>query len=278
MAQDLNSQETEAGVRERRSGRRLDESVYDAIDTQLSQNDRISLLTLQAAVRARYGKYSYLEIGSFRGGSLQPFLVDDACSSVYSVDPHTGATPDARPRRIAYRANTTEGMVEGLTRAYGDRVAKLRCFESDASQVSESAVPSKPSLCFIDGEHTDSAFERDFASCLRLAADSVVIASDDTDVIYRGLRTALRGLERRGQPYRAYMLPDKIGVVEIGGMALHRDELVRDRLASIEASMYLMEELSRYRDFLWTIGRIPGVVPLRWILSRLPFGSVLKLR
>jgi hypothetical protein len=60
--------------------------------TQLSENDRISLLTLQAAVRERYAEYAYLEIGSFRGGSLQPFLVDDCCTTLYSIDPRTGVT------------------------------------------------------------------------------------------------------------------------------------------------------------------------------------------
>jgi hypothetical protein len=246
--------------------------------TQLSENDRISLLTLQAALRERYAEYAYLEIGSFRGGSLQPFLVDDCCTTLYSIDPRTGVTRDTRPRRINYSENTTEGMTRELRRVYGDRTLKLRCFESDASQLAESDVSTKPSFCFIDGEHTDAAFEKDFASCLRLADHAAVIAADDGDIIFRGLRNALQKLDQMGRPYRAYMLPDTIAVVEIGDIDLYRNRLVRDRLASIDLAMHLMDEVALYRDFLWAIGRLPGAVAFRRLASRFPFGKALRLR
>jgi hypothetical protein len=259
-------------------GRRFPVSIYDPISTQLSENDQISILTLQAALRQRGDEYAYLEIGSFRGGSLQPFLLDETCSTVYSIDPRTGVTKDTRPRRIAYSENSTDGMVRELRRVYGDRVLKLRCFESDASQVVMSDLTARPSFCFIDGEHTDAAFERDFLSCLRLAAHSAVIAADDGDLIFRGLRNALQKLDQVGRRWRAYMLPDTIAVVEIGDLDLYRNTLVRDHLASIDTAMYLMDELGRYRDFLWSVGRLPGAVTFRRLASRFPFGKALRLR
>lgn len=62
------------------------------IPSQTSLADREFLLDIQDLVRLHSGQYSYLEIGSFLGGTLAPFLIDSSCRAVLSVDERTSAT------------------------------------------------------------------------------------------------------------------------------------------------------------------------------------------
>ena len=83
----------------------LDTSVFEGIPSQTSDDDRKSLLALQAGVRSRRKTYTYLEIGSFLGGSLQPHLLDRSCERIYSIDKRCVVAPDDRDQTstITYR-------------------------------------------------------------------------------------------------------------------------------------------------------------------------------
>ncbi len=68
---------------------RLDMSLFSGIPTISSEGDRLSWLTVQRAVRRAKPDYTYLEIGSFVGGSLQQYYMDPKCRLVYSIDKRT---------------------------------------------------------------------------------------------------------------------------------------------------------------------------------------------
>ena len=72
----------------------LDTTLFDAVPCQLYDDDRRSLLAVQAAVRRRAGAYRYLEIGSYLGGSIQAHLLDPRCERIYSIDNRSAAAPD----------------------------------------------------------------------------------------------------------------------------------------------------------------------------------------
>jgi len=52
------------------------------IATQTSNTDKTFLLRTIAAVKTRVPSFKYIEIGSFMGGSLTPFLMEDFCELV----------------------------------------------------------------------------------------------------------------------------------------------------------------------------------------------------
>ena len=75
---------------------RLDLKIYEKIKTQLTDDDKQTLLGCQFAVRNLLPQYNYLEIGSYLGGSIQPHLLDEKCARVYSIDKRPLRQPDER--------------------------------------------------------------------------------------------------------------------------------------------------------------------------------------
>lgn len=257
-----------------------DPRIYDAVETQLRPEDRRSILALSAAVRQQFGSYAYLEIGSHLGGSLQPFLLDPLCTAAISIDPRPLAQPDERGSLFNYPENSTEGMVAGLRAALGDAgVSKLTCVERDAADVSLGDLPERPRLCFIDGEHTDRAVLSDFQSCLRfLPTDGGVVAFDDVHVIFRGYAACIELLKSKGVAYRAYVLPEKIGVIELGATSLVSSPALLDRIADAGAFLALAQELGRYRDAILAIARVPGARVIQRLISRVRIGAAFRPR
>lgn len=258
----------------------LDPSVYDGVETQLRPEDRRSLLALLSALRERIGRYAYLEIGSHLGGSLQPILLDPSCTAAMSVDPRPAVQADERGTDFAYPGNSTKAMTRGLRAVLGESaVSKLTCFERDASAVAAEELPERPRFCFIDGEHTDRAVRSDFAACLRfLPAEGGVVAFDDVHVVFRGYAACIERLRKDGTGHRAYVLPDKIGVIEVGHIELFSAPVLLERIADPGAFLALAAELGRYRDAILAIARLPGARLVQRALARTPFGAPFRPR
>lgn len=256
----------------------LDVSVYDAVHTQLYPEDRASVLALQLSLRARRGTYAYLEIGSHLGGSLQPFLADPACEAVYSIDPRPAAVPDERGVAFPYPQNSTERMIRTLEPVFGGALSKLRTFDSDASDVPVEMIAREPDLCWIDGQLTDAATLSDLDACLRLARHDAVIGFANVHIVFRGFRRCVDLLWERGIAHRAYVLPLKIGVIELGPGELWREPAVHERLATATAPLYMAETLAHYRDGILALKRVPGARLARWMLLRLGKGKGLEPR
>jgi hypothetical protein len=187
--------------------------VFDYIESQTSAGDKSSLLAL-VEVAAAAGPFSYLEIGSHLGGSLQPFVVDERCSAIISIDPRPSSQPDERlpeGERFHYDGNSTERMLSLLGDIPGADTSKIRTIEASTEAVDPASIPEHPALCFIDGEHTDLAVLRDAIFCATVAPRSV-IAFHDLHVVGRGISAFMRVVDGYGHP-----LPDNIFVVDLGG-------------------------------------------------------------
>jgi hypothetical protein len=181
----------------------LDLGLWDGIPSQTSSGDRRSLLAVQRAVAKKHGEYTYLEIGSHLGGSLQPYLVDDRCKRIYSIDPRPQQQPDDRAAGFIayYPENSTKKMLELLgSTGYGD-VAKIDCFDLDASKVDPGSVTHRPHIAFIDGEHTRSAVVSDFKFCMRVLSSDGVALFHDFSIIYPTLREIFAELDNQNRAY-----------------------------------------------------------------------------
>jgi len=184
-----------------------DISVFE-IKSQTTDKDKRSLLTVQNFLRAQLGTYGYLEVGSYRGGSLVPHLVDPACTAIASIDPRPDVLPDERGRAARYDDNSTEAMIEGLAQVVPlDTLGKLKTYDCDAGDLSDYPIEGGFNLAMIDGEHTNAAAFRDFVNIRKYMAKDSIVLFHDSNLVFDALQnieTLLRA-QRRG--YRAYYLP-----------------------------------------------------------------------
>ena len=73
------------------------------INSQTSDSDKEVLLKIRSLLGP---KYSYLEIGSYLGGSLTPFLRDENCIKILSIDNRGQKQPDERGAKFDYSGIT----------------------------------------------------------------------------------------------------------------------------------------------------------------------------
>src|SRR5438552_88943 len=92
----------------------LDVSLFDQVSlAQTHVDDRRALLAIHDALAER-GSFTYLEIGSYLGGSLQAMIADPRCECIISIDSRPEAPPDERGGWRPYPDNTTEAMLANL--------------------------------------------------------------------------------------------------------------------------------------------------------------------
>jgi len=142
----------------------MDISLFEKIPSQTTDDDKRSLLAIQSAVREIAPTYTYLEIGSHLGGSIQPHLVDERCAKIYSIDKRPLVQPDERGVSYGYPENSTQRMLSLLSEIAPTE--KIVTFDGETGKLDQSVVDVRPQLCFIDGEHTDKATKVDFDFCL----------------------------------------------------------------------------------------------------------------
>ncbi len=207
----------------------LDLSLFAAIDSQSDDGDRRSWLALQRLVRRWSGSYAYLEIGSYRGGSLQPHLLDPRCRRIISIDNRPlGAPPDDRGQRFRYEDNSTAGMLANLRAVDPDQVSKVVSFDADARDVDPARLPDRPDLCFIDGEHTQRAVLSDFDFCLRVCSPRAILCFHDDWVVYPALARIVRTLRSQGRSFTALKLLGSTFAIGLGEAALREDDFLRE--------------------------------------------------
>jgi hypothetical protein len=222
----------------------LDLSLFAAIDSQSDDGDRRSWLALQRLVRRWNGSYVYLEIGSYRGGSLQPHLLDPRCRRILSIDNRPPEPPDDRGQRFRYEDNSTARMLSNLRALAPDQVAKVVTFESDARDVDPARLPDRPDLCFIDGEHTKSAVVSDFDFCARACSPRAIICFHDDWVIYPALARIIRTLRKQGRRFTVFKLLGSTFAIALGETALPEDDFIR-RIAMDGRRFILRERVRR---------------------------------
>jgi methyltransferase family protein len=248
---------------------RLDLALFDHIHSQSSRDDKRSWLALQYATRAR-GTYTYLEIGSHLGGSIQPHLVDPMCRTIYSIDKRPESQPDDRGQPCRYEGNSTSRMIENLRAIDGEEVRKVITFDAGVEGVSRSAIQSPPDLCFIDGEHTRAAVVKDFNFCKSVAAASSIIYFHDAQVVYRGIADVLTMLRRQGVVHHPAMLGGATFAIAFGGAPQLNDPALRSLATTATEFLRLM----RFRHARTQIGKyLPesarrtarNLLPARWM-------------
>src|SRR5438105_9278491 len=121
----------------------LDLELFSFVPIQAISDDQLSLVALQAAVAASKKSFAYLEIGSYRGGSLQVLIRDPRCSCLMSIDTRTAETPDETRGDYTYAENTTALMLELLSQVPGADMNKLATFETTTEAMSAAALPQR---------------------------------------------------------------------------------------------------------------------------------------
>lgn len=229
----------------------LDLKLFEIISSQSSVNDKRSLLACQLAARELSGGYIYLEIGSYLGGSIQPHLLDEKCLRIYSIDKRPPVQPDARGVDYHYLNNSTARMIENLQKVAPDRIGKISTIDRETRRIEPSEITDKITLCYIDGEHTDEAVVTDFKFCLRVLSENGAILFDDANIIYNGIADCIEYLKRNSINFRAYNLPDKVFVIEIGDFPLHQNKAILERLLNnYEGFLYSLQSNDFYRQFV----------------------------
>jgi len=170
----------------------LDIGLFSFVEMQALDTDARALLALHTAVAAADTPFAYLEIGSFRGGSLQALVADPRCSRLMSIDPRTAETPDETRGAYTYEENTTALMLEHLSRVPGADMKKLATFETTTAAMSPAALPQRPDCCFIDGEHTNDAVLTDARFCAEALEGAGIIAFHDWGIVRSAIKAFVR--------------------------------------------------------------------------------------
>ena len=200
---------------------RLDPGLFAPVLSQTTTGDRHALLALQGLARAR-GRYVCLEIGSYLGGSLQPHIADPACGRIWSLDRRVISPPDERRVPFPYAPHSGVAMVAELSVAFADAGEKITAFDAGTDDIAPTAITEAPDYCFIDGEHTDAAAERDFAFCRRVSAPDAIIVFHDANLIFRGIARCEARLRAEGVEFAAVKLTGSVYGLVLGPAAAAR--------------------------------------------------------
>lgn len=190
----------------------LDLSLFQAISSQSFEGDRKSWLAVQRAVRSSDSGYTYLEIGSHLGGSIQQHLIDPKCKKIFSIDRRPLEHPDNRGPNDRYPGNSTERMMANLRSVENNMVDKVVCFDADARDLQPTLIDEAPDYCFIDGEHTTSAVISDFTFCLRVVKPNGVVCFHDDWIVASALEKVTDLLKTNNMPF----VPLKLGGITFG--------------------------------------------------------------
>lgn len=183
---------------------RLDLEALFPVRTQTTGADRAFLLGMCELLGETRVAFDYIEIGSFLGGSLVPFLRDRRCRRIVSVDDRGRKQPDERGATYDYTEITAQTMLDQL-HANGIDTAKLETFDGSIDALPPRAT--KFDLGFIDGEHTDEACFRDFLWLLpHMKSDGVVLLHDST-LVHRALKLILLYLRKEGRLHIVHKMP-----------------------------------------------------------------------
>ncbi len=227
----------------------LDLSLFEKIPSQTSDEDRTSLLSLQSALRNRLQSYTYLEVGSYHGGSIQPHLLDPKCDRIYSIDKRPVKQDDERGR-FGYDEGFTHVMMEKLSCVSPENIGKIQTFDMDASELPPDAISKPPDLVFIDGEHTDAAVISDFNAVRPVIKGPCAVVFHDCHIVFSGISDIITALESSGTRFKAYTLPEFIFVIELEGFDLHQDAMIHELLVdNYKAYLPSMNSMFKHRAF-----------------------------
>lgn len=198
----------------------LDIRQFDAIPPQASDDDKRMLLLAQQAVKGAKKTYTYLETGSYLGGSLQIHLANPYCNRIYSIDKRPELQPDERNKTYAYPKDGAEQMLDQLRMHYpGVPLNKLEILNASTENLGAADIPEAPDLCFIDSEHTVRQALADFVFCLKVARKDCIIAFHDANIVYKAILIAKAYAAKRNLRFQAMKVAGNIYVFLLGAYA-----------------------------------------------------------
>ncbi len=153
------------------------------INSQTSYIDKKVLLNIIKLIKRKKKKFNYLEIGSFLGGSLTPFLSENICQLVMSIDKRNQKQDDERNEEWSYKNIDEKDMINGLKK-YGLNTSKLKTFNGD---IKDFKTKKKFDLSFIDGIHTDINTFSDFLNVLNFTTKDSIILFHDSSIIFKSI-------------------------------------------------------------------------------------------
>lgn len=173
------------------------------VRSQTKQEDREFLLATIDQMRQNYPSYSYLEVGSFLGGSLAPFLLDNHCSAITSIDDRGKTQNDERGLKFDYGDFSTQNMLLRLKKAKLP-TSKLTTFDGNTAEFNSW---QRFDLVHIDAIHTDEAVFADYLACRRFMKPSGVVLFHDYDLVFKGVEMVRLLLESEGVDYSIALRP-----------------------------------------------------------------------
>lgn len=187
------------------------------IPSETLDGDKKSLLSLQNIVRRNVRNYTYLEIGSFMGGTFLPHLADPECRLVYSIDKRPASQLDERGRTFDYVHSSTRQMLATLEQILPlSAMLKLQTFDVDASELSADQIALACDFIFIDAEHTNRAVFSDFLNVYRFVKENSVIAFHDANFVFDALSNIETLLAYQKVKHKAFVIPDSVFVLLLG--------------------------------------------------------------
>lgn len=222
------------------------------IESQTSLADKETLTLIKECLIKSIGEYNYCEIGSYKGGSLYPHIVEPKCKNVLSIDARPLIQKDDRGEDFVYIGNSTESMCKNLSKFCTTvELQKLLCCEGTSdSVVTKFANQDKTRyhLFFIDGEHTKEWCLQDFQSCWDISADQAIFVFHDASTVAEALKEIMA--KQEDLRIIGYPLPDDIFVIEKG---LHIHQMTEMYLYQIKrghkAYFHGLESYGRYKSF-----------------------------
>jgi hypothetical protein len=164
------------------------------VPNQLNRGDVHALISIMDFVSS-HGAYSYLEIGSYLGGSLQWHLTNAHCKQAISIDKRSrDKINDERHIDYAYTV-TTRDMLNALT-SNNVPIDKLTAIDGTVDNIPSDL---QFNLVFIDAEHTNQAVIYDGQKCLAAVNDHAVIMFHDDWIVYRGIEQLEEHLKQIGK-------------------------------------------------------------------------------
>ena len=154
------------------------------ISSQTSNNDKkIILKIINFLKKNKKKKFKYLEIGSFLGGSLTPYLLENSCELIVSIDKRNQKQDDERSEEWSYERVSEAHMIKKL-KEHNLKIDKLRTFNGD---VKDFKTKMKFDLVFIDGIHTDINTFSDFLITHNKVNKDSIIMFHDSSIIFKSI-------------------------------------------------------------------------------------------
>ena len=183
-----------------------DLNKFFPIPTQTSLSDKIILLKIMNLMGKKKKNYKYIEIGSFLGGSLAPFLKDKNCKKILSIDKRNQILDDERNEKWSYENISQDKMLKTLKK-YNFNLSKIEALDGD---ISEFKIKENYDLAFIDGIHTDTNVFSDFLFTLDIMNNNSIILFHDSNVIFKSLSLIIIFLKKKKYSFKVLKFKDSL--------------------------------------------------------------------